>query len=110
MSDLTPKSYFSTDLPAKFQANPQTAKDINSVLEFQIGGPNGGTWTVDCSSGEGKVTEGSSGTAKTTIVCGDSDFVGILTKKTNAQMLFMSGKLKVKGDMGLALKLQKLFS
>lgn len=110
MSDTTPKTYFSNDLPAKFASNPQVAKDINSILEFQIGGPNGGTWTVDCSGGEGKVTEGSSGNAKTTIICGDNDFVGVLTKKTNAQMLFMSGKLKVKGDMGLALKLQKLFA
>ena len=109
MSDLTPKSYFSNDLPAKFAANPQTAKDINSKLEFQIGGPSGGTWTVDCTGGEGKVTEGSAGDAKTTIICGDSDFMGILSKKTNPQMLFMSGKLKVKGDMALALKLQKLF-
>jgi putative sterol carrier protein len=102
-------SYFSTDLPGKFTADASIAKAVNAILEFQIGGASGGTWTVDCTAeGAGKVTEGSAGNAKTTIVCADGDFLNILNKKTNAQMAFMSGKLKVKGDMTLALKLQKI--
>ena len=109
MADLTPKSYFEEALPAKFTANPKLVSEVNAILEFQIGGPTGGTWTVDCSAeGAGKVSEGSKGTAKTTVICGDADFLNILTKKTNATMAFMSGKLKVKGDMQLAMKLQKV--
>ena len=43
-----------------------------------------------------------------TITMSDEDFVAMLAKQKNAQMLFMSGKLKVKGQMGLALKLQRV--
>ena len=111
MSDMTSRSYFETALPAKILNNPKIATDLNAILEFQIGGENGGTWTVDASpEGAGKIYEGSGGAAKCTVICGDQDFVNIISKKSNAQMAFMAGKLKVKGDMGLALKLQKIFA
>jgi putative sterol carrier protein len=38
----------------------------------------------------------------------DADFLAIVNGKLNPQMAFMSGKLKVQGDMGLAMKLQQL--
>ena len=38
------------------------------------------------------------------------NFVAMTTKKANAQMLFMTGKLKVSGNMGQALKLQKILA
>jgi putative sterol carrier protein len=110
MADLTSRSFFETELPTKLANNPKIVTDMNATLEFQIGGPSGGTWTVDATpAGGGKITEGSTGSAKCTVICGDADFVNIITK-SNAQMAFMAGKLKVKGDMGLALKLQKIFA
>ena len=36
------------------------------------------------------------------------DYVDMITGKLNGQMAFMSGKLKIAGDMGLAMKLPKL--
>lgn len=100
-------SYFESDLPAKLAANPDIARSIGNVVEFQICGSNGGTWTVDC-TGDGVVVEGSTGNANTTVICGDADFCGILDKRTNAQMMFMSGRLKVKGEMRIALMLHKI--
>lgn len=109
MSDVTPKTVIESEIPTKLAAKPQLLKEINAVYEFVINGPNGGTWTLDVTeAGGGKAVEGSTGTAKCTVTVGDTDFINIVTKKTNAQMAFMSGKLKVKGDMGLALKLQKI--
>lgn len=109
MADPTPKIILEEQIPARVQQNPQIIKDVNAVYEFNINGDNGGVWTVDLTeAGAGKVSEGSTGNAKCIVTVGDQDFVNIVTKKTNAQMAFMSGKLKVKGDMGLALKLQKI--
>jgi putative sterol carrier protein len=111
MSEMTSKTFFETILPAKLAANAKIASDLNAILEFQISGDNGGTWTVDASpEGAGKVSEGSSGNAKCTVICSDTEFVAIIEKKSNATMAFMAGKLKIKGDMGLAMKLQKIFA
>lgn len=107
--DLTPKSLIEQDIAQKFTDKPGLAKDINSIFEFNITGANGGTWTLDATEeAGGKITEGSTGTAKCIVTVSDQEFVNIVTKKTNAQMAFMSGKLKVKGDMALALKLTKV--
>ena len=39
----------------------------------------------------------------------ESDYLDMINGKLNGQMAFMTGKLKIAGDMGLALKLQNLF-
>lgn len=110
MADLTPKSILEEEIPARILAKPQFIKDINAVFEFVITGALGGTWTLDLTeAGGGKVSEGPATQEKKTIVTiGDQEFINIIAKKTNTQMSYMSGKLKVKGDMGPALKLTKL--
>jgi len=51
------------------------------------------------------------GTSPTlTLQISASDWLDMLSGKQSGQMLFMSGKLKVKGDMGLAMKLGSMFS
>jgi putative sterol carrier protein len=97
------------DIPATLQQKPELAKDINSVIHFNITGDNGGTWTLDCTKTENWVSKGAEGTPKMTITVSDEDFVKIRAKQLNAQMAAMQGKLKFKPmDMGLAMKLAKL--
>ena len=97
------------DIPAALQQKPELAKDINSVIHFNITGDNGGTWTLDCTKSDGWVTKGAEGTPKMTVTVSNDDFVKIRSKQLNAQMAAMQGKLKFKPmDMGLAMKLGKL--
>ena len=108
MADHTPKSYFEEKIANKLKEKPETSKAVNSVYEFNITGDNGGVWTVDLTKEPGVVTAGTTGTAKCTVTCSSGDFMNIVAGKMNPQMAFMSGKLKIKGDMGLAMKLQKV--
>lgn len=108
MADQTPKSYFEEKIAKKLVDKPETSKAVNAVYEFNITGDGGGVWTVDLTREPGTVTAGSSGAAKCTVTCASADFMNIVSGKMNAQMAFMSGKLKIKGDMGLAMKLQKV--
>ena len=108
MSDMTPKQYFEEKIAKKLQDKPETSKAVNSVYEFNITGDNGGVWTVDLTKEPGVVSPGSTGQAKCTVTASSGDFMNIVGGKMNAQMAFMSGKLKIKGDMGLAMKLQKV--
>ena len=100
----SPKEFFET-LPAKLTGK---TSQFNTVYEFNITGANAGVWTLDVSKEPPTVTSGSGGAAKCTIICGDADFMQIVAGKMNSNMAFMSGKLKIKGDMGLALKLGKI--
>jgi len=90
-------------------SNPDLVKSIAGVYQFDItaGGKNK-TWTVDLKNAKGSVAEGPASKADCTISASDDDFVGMMTGKLNSQQLFMQGKLKIKGNMGLAMKLGKL--
>jgi putative sterol carrier protein len=83
----------------------KTAGMTNSYV-FEIDGA--GTWKVDVQDGNVSVTEGG-GEADATITASDETFGQIASGDLNATTAYMTGKLKVKGDMGAAMKLQKLF-
>jgi putative sterol carrier protein len=79
---------------------------MNASYLFDIEGA--GQWKVDVDDGKVKVTEGG-GEADCTITASEETFEKIVNGQQNPTMAYMSGKLKVKGDMSQALKLQKLF-
>ena len=83
----------------------KTAGMTNSYV-FEIDGA--GTWKVDVQDGNVSVAEGG-GEADATITASDETFGQIASGDLNATTAYMTGKLKVKGDMGAAMKLQKLF-
>jgi putative sterol carrier protein len=83
----------------------KTAGMNNSYL-FDIDGA--GKWKVDVQDGSVKVTEGEQ-PADVTITASEETFDKIVSGEQNATSAYMTGKLKVKGDMGAAMKLQKLF-
>ena len=83
----------------------KTAGMNNSYL-FDIDGA--GKWKVDVQDGSVKVTENAED-ADVTITTTEDTFEKIVSGEQNATSAYMTGKLKVKGDMGAAMKLQKLF-
>ena len=83
----------------------KTAGMTNSYL-FDIDGA--GQWVVRVNDGEVEVSEGE-GDADTTISTSEENFLAISRGELNPTTAYMTGKLKIKGDMGAAMKLQKLF-
>ena len=79
---------------------------MTASYKFDIDGA--GTWNVDVDDGKVTVTE-DGGEADTTISTSDETFTKIANGEQNPTAAYMSGKLKVSGDMGQAMKLQKLF-
>ena len=77
----------------------------NSYL-FDIEGE--GQWLVNVADGAISVSEGG-GEADTTITTSGETFDRIVAGEQNPTTAYMTGKLKIKGDMGAAMKLQKLF-
>jgi putative sterol carrier protein len=104
------KDVFEKHMPERLQAKPDVVSKIGAVYQFNISGPGGGQWSVDCTKPGGAVTGGTAAVAKCTVSCTDADFLNIVNGKLNPQMAFMSGKLKIQGDMGLAMKLQQILT
>jgi putative sterol carrier protein len=102
------KDVFERHMPERLKSKPDLVTKINAVYQFNISGPGGGQWAVDCATPGGAVTAGTVPVAKCTVACADADFLNIVNGKLNAQMAFMMGKLKIQGDMGLAMKLQQI--
>jgi len=90
---------------------PTTGPDAERGKAFIRGlelGINAFGKPVDLTKDADWIQEGTLDDAKCKITISDEDWVGIIDGTLNAQQAFMSGKLKVAGDMSLALKLQSL--
>ncbi len=108
MSDLTPSKIFSDSIPNKIASNPDKVRSINAIYQFLISGDQGGEWVLDLTKDSDQISEGTTENAKCTVTMKDVDFVSLWSGKLNAQMAFMTGKLKIKGDMSLAMKLTQV--
>jgi putative sterol carrier protein len=79
---------------------------MNNTYVFAIDGA--GTWTVAVTDAGVTVKEGGEG-GDCTIETSAETFSKLVSREQNPTTAYMTGKLKIKGDMGAAMKLQKLF-
>lgn len=91
------------------QLNEDTARGMNAVIQFNLTGDGGGEWYVAIADGSCAVSQGTHASPNMTMTMAAADYVDMILGKLNGQMAFMSGKLKIAGDMGLAMKMQSLF-
>ena len=88
------------------QADASKTAGMTNSYVFDIDGA--GQWKVDVDDGKVTVTEGG-GDADAVISATEETFQKIVAGEQNPTSAYMTGKLKIKGDMGAAMKLQKLF-
>ncbi|KND01081.1 uncharacterized protein SPPG_04173 [Spizellomyces punctatus DAOM BR117] len=89
-------------------AKAAQVKKIKSIFAFEITNAEGKkqTWFVDLKNGEGAIGAGSPpGKADMTVLVGDKDFLELAAGKLKPQKAFMAGRIKIKGNMGLATKI-----
>jgi len=90
--------------------NADAAQGVDAVFQFEITGDGGGAWHVIIKDGACNVQEGTSDSPSVTMTMSTDTWLGIVNRELNGIQAFMSGKLKVSGDMMLAQKYQSLFS
>ena len=95
---------FFDGLPSRL--NSEKVAGMRNSYAFDIDGA--GAWTVRVADGDVSVAEGLE-QADCTITASEDTFRKIVSGDQNPTSAYMTGKLKVKGDMGAAMKLQKLF-
>jgi putative sterol carrier protein len=92
----------------KITGRSELLTSIGAVYKFVLDGEGGDTWLVDLKTGP--AVKSGDGDAACTVRMASADFVDLFEGRANGQALFFTGKLKVEGDMGLALKLEALTS
>jgi putative sterol carrier protein len=95
---------FFEGLPSR--VTPDRIEGMNNTYVFDIEGA--GAWTVAIVDGTITVTEGV-GEGDCTFSTSEENFEKIVAGEQNPTTAYMTGKLKIKGDMGAAMKLQKIF-
>ena len=95
------------EMPNRFNAG--AAKGMKAVYQFDLTGDGGSKYNVAIDDGKLNVAEGAHASPNITITMAASDYLDMITGKLNPQMAFMGGKLKIAGDMGLAMKMAQLF-
>lgn len=101
MAETDVKGFFET-LEARLNADPSRLVGMNATYQFQVGEKS---YSLVMKDGKASVSAGPHSGADCTVTMAEGDFLDMLSGKLNGQMAFMTGKLRVAGDMGLALKL-----
>jgi putative sterol carrier protein len=89
--------------------NPAKAEGVDAVFQFDLTGDNGGQYWVKVTNQQVESHEGVHPSPTMTLTAAADDYLALVNGDLNPMMAFMQGKVKVKGDMGLALKLQAMF-
>lgn len=92
----------------------EAARDTDAVIHWRIGGRDDGgddEYETVISGGACKVHEGfEADAARVTFTIGGADFLRLVTGNAAGPMLFMSGKLKIEGDLMFAASAASLFT
>ncbi len=94
-------------MAGRFRADK--AAGVNATIQYDISGDQGGTWHTVIKDGACTVNPGAAANPNLTLGMSAQDWLDMVAGKLSGQMAFMSGKLKLKGDMGLAMKVGGLF-
>lgn len=100
------------DLVAPFRERVEKAvaenPNLSGIYQFVIMGEEGAAFYANFHDGQVELVEGRHENAAVTIEAALETVQSLVAKKLNPMMAFMSGKLKVKGDMSLVMKMHSV--
>ena len=89
--------------------NREAAAGMSKTFQWNITGDEAGVWAFQIANGVGTLIRGGIEKPDVTFTVGDKNWLAIIGGKLDPMKAFMTGKLKVTGDMALALKMSQLF-
>ncbi len=106
MSDLSIGDFFRS-LPDKMDA--EAAEGLDAVYQFDLSGPGGGQYHLIVKDNSCRVGEGTHPSPHVTIAMSGQDCLRVLTGQLDGSAVFTSGRLRIDGDLSLAIHLKILF-
>ena len=90
------------------RVDPAKIEGVDAVILFNLSGDGGGKWTATIANGEVTVEEGETASPTMTLSMAGQDLAALANGELNPVSAFMQGRIKVSGDMSLALRLQNI--
>ncbi len=106
VDQVTPDQVFE-QMPQYFQADK--AGNTTANIAFDLAGDEGGKYWLKVHDGTAETGKGEMESPNLTLSADAKDFIKIIYGQLDPTAAFMQGKLKIKGDMGLAIKFQSMF-
>jgi putative sterol carrier protein len=94
-------------MPAAFI--PEKAQGVDSVIQFKFTGEEAGDCNATIKDGKVDVERGTHPSPKMTLTADSQDYVRIFTGELDGMQAFMQGKIKLAGDLNVAMKLMQMF-
>ena len=89
---------------------PEKAQGVDAVIHFKFTGAEAGEWNATIKEGKVAVVQGAPPKqANMTLTADSNDYVKIFTGELDGMQAFMQGKIKLGGDLNLAMKLMQMF-
>jgi len=95
------------DMPGAFKADK--AVGVDATIQYNLTGEGGSTWASKIGDGVCTVEEGEAESPTMTITMDANDYVEMMAGRLDGMQAFMSGKIKVTGDIMLASRLMTFF-
>lgn len=89
---------------------PEKAQGVNAVIHFKFTGAEPGEWNASIGNGKCEVEKGAPADKPSmTLTADSSDYVSLFTGELDGMQAFMQGRLKLGGDLNLAMKMMQMF-
>jgi putative sterol carrier protein len=107
MADITVQQIME-HMPEAFIADK--AEGISAIIQCRFTGVEASDWAITIRDKKCSVEPGIKEKPQLTLTMDSQDYKDMVTGKLNAMTAFMQGKIKLSGDISLAMKFTNLFT
>lgn len=88
---------------------PEKATGVNALIQLNLTGEGSGAWQIKIANSQISVQEGEAASSDLALTMDTADYVALSKGEVNPMNLFLGGKIKLQGNMTLAMKFQEMF-
>ena len=107
MSDEITVQELMNRMPKAFK--PETAEGVDAVIQYHLSGEEGGDWIVTIKNQQCTVEPGVTENPTMTLMADSQDYKDVILGKLDPMAAFMQQKLRLKGNLNMAMGLTKYF-